>query len=207
MRTTTARSGGGGFTLLEVILAVAMLAMLTISLHRFVGSVIRGLRVSNELSLERAEVGGVLSLLQVQLDELPANGPRWFAAQPHRFGGASADTMEWECPAGPGVMTSAAPGMYRVALELRPVKGGREQELGLRRRPVEGTSQEENWLPLLRPVQAVEFRYYHAALNSKVDRWTDNQTVPTLVYVSIQRRDGDAPVDSVLTVRAAKVQK
>jgi hypothetical protein len=72
---------------------------------------------------------------------------------------------------------------------------------------VEGTSQEENWLPLLRPVQSVELRYYHAALNSKVDRWTDNQTVPTLVYVSIQRRDGDAPVDSVLTVRAAKVQK
>jgi prepilin-type N-terminal cleavage/methylation domain-containing protein len=195
-----------GFTLLEVLIAVLVIGMLAVTLHRFVSTILTSLRISNERSEERALEEGFFSLVQLQLSSLPAQGPRWFSGQPHVFGGHSNDVMEWECGAGPGVLTSAAGEMYRVSLELKPVSAsGTTLELGLRRRPLGDGAGKESWVPLLRPVVSLEIRYFDARRNTKPDKWTDSQSLPALVYLSLQRHEGDAAEEVVLSVPAARV--
>ncbi len=197
-----------GFTLLEVMVAVVLIAGLALTLNRFVVSIIGVLKHSSELSSERRAISGLISLLQTQLIELPPRGSNLLTGQPHKFGEYSSDTMEWGCPPGMGMMTSAATGDYRVSLELKPIaKTSSVLELGLRRRPAAGTQKDETWIPLMRPVCGLEIRYFHAQLNAKVDRWSDTNNLPALVYVSIQRTPDQVPYDAILTVPSSFIQK
>jgi type II secretion system protein J len=198
-----------GFTLVEVLVAVIILALVAFGVHGFVSRILVSLRVSSERDAERARVRGFFSLVEAQLAQLPAQGPRWFSGQPHVFGGRSADSMEWDAVAGPGVLTGASPGVCRVSLELKPVgPSGTEQEIGLRRKILgDNTVGRESWVPLLRPVAALQVRYFDAQRNTKPERWTDTASVPALVYLSIQMREGDPVEEVVLSVPAARVSR
>lgn len=196
-----------GFTLVEVLVAVIILALVAFGVHGFVSRILVSLRVSSEQDAERARVRGFFSLVEAQLAQLPAQGPRWFAGQPHVFGGRSADSMEWDAVSGPGVLTGAAPGVCRVSLELKPVgASSTEQEIGFRRKILgDNTVGRESWVPLLRPVSSLQIRYFDGPRNTPTVRWTDTGSVPTLVYLSLQMRDGDPVEEVVLSVPAARV--
>jgi type II secretion system protein J len=204
MRQSPERSG---FTLVEVLVAVIILALVAFGVHGFVSRILTSLRVSGEQDAERARVRGFFSLIEAQLAQLPAQGPRWFTGQPHVFGGRSADSMEWDAVSGPGVLTGAASGVCRVSLELKPVgPSSAEQEIGLRRRILgDNAVGRESWVPLLRPVWALQIRYFDGQRNTKPERWTDTGSVPALVYLSLQLREGDPVEEVVLSVPAARV--
>src|SRR5437762_6639007 len=61
-----------GFTLLEITLAVAILAMMSLAIYRFVQSNLTALRASSNASVADARYNGLRDLLQAQWQSLPA---------------------------------------------------------------------------------------------------------------------------------------
>ena len=106
-------------------------------------------------------------------------------------------------------------------LTVQPVSGkSTEIELGLRRRPSDPNDQtiakelnrgggdaKYNWLPLIRPMAALEVRYFDGRLNAWTDAWTDPNRRPDLVRVRLWKRADDAPVEAVLPVPSAHFQQ
>jgi prepilin-type N-terminal cleavage/methylation domain-containing protein len=200
--------GSSAFTLLEVVIAVAIVSLLTISIYRFVVANLTALRISTEMSTERQSMVGLVNLIDAQLSDLPVQGQALLLGQPHKFHNLESDEMQWLCRAGQGMLTTAALGEYRVTLELKPVeKTSAELELGLRRRPVEGTEKDDTWISLMRPVVALEIRYFHPQLNAWVERWNDQNRRPSLVRISIARNLEEPPYEAVLTLPTANLQQ
>jgi prepilin-type N-terminal cleavage/methylation domain-containing protein len=196
------------FTLLEVVIAVAIVSLLTISIYRFVVANLTAVQISTEMSNERQMMVGLVNLIDAQLSDLPVQGQGLLLGQPHKFHDLESDEMQWLCRAGQGLLTTAALGEYRVTLELKPVeKTSAELELGLRRRPVDGTEKDDTWISLMRPVVALEIRYFHPQLNAWVERWNDQNRRPSLVRVSITRSLDEPPYEAVLTLPAANLQQ
>ncbi|MDB6171730.1 MAG: hypothetical protein JWL59_1041 [Chthoniobacteraceae bacterium] len=198
------------FTLLEVMISAVIILMLMLTVYRFVVSTLKSMNRSGEISAQRQSMIGLISMLQTELADLPGTGQNLLLGQPHKFNGRASDTLEWASEAGLGVMTSAAPGNYRASLEIVPSKANpKVLELVLRRWPADKTQKEEfkPFVTLLSPVTSLEIRYFHRQLNEKVDRWTDANSLPLLVYVSIQRGPDEPPYDAVLSVPSANLQR
>src|SRR5262245_40885940 len=102
-----------GFTLLEILLAVAILGMMTMVIYRFVASNIVVLRVSSEENAREARYAGFIHLITAQLQDLP-NGMAALSGEPFKFNDLARDEMSWVCGSGPGVGTRYAPGEYLV---------------------------------------------------------------------------------------------
>jgi prepilin-type N-terminal cleavage/methylation domain-containing protein len=219
----TRSAGNRGFTLLEVIIATVIIALMTFGLYRFIASNLNALRQSTELHDEREAMQSMFKFLQVQLGELSPRRPGVLTGAPFKFNNLSSDELTWICGAGHGVMTDAAEEDYKVTLALQPKEKGSEVlELGLRREPA-GTendqrlnadfftrgagTQKYNWLPLMEGVAAIKIRYFDPRLNAIVDRWNDQNARPSLVLISIWRNVEDSPVEATLDVLSARLQQ
>jgi prepilin-type N-terminal cleavage/methylation domain-containing protein len=196
------------FTLLEVMIAIAIVGLLTMSIYRFVVANLTALQFSTEMSVERGMMTGLVNFVGGQLADIPAQGQGLLLGQPHKYHDLASDEMQWLCRPGAGILTDAATGQFRVTLELRPVtKTSAELELGIRRRPVDGTEKDETWVSLMRPVQALEIRYFHPQLNAWVDRWNDQNRRPSVVRISITRTLDEPPYEAVLPLPATNLQQ
>ena len=220
---STRSADNRGFTLLEVMIATVIIAMLTFGLYRFITSNLNALRVSTELHDERQSLLGLVKFLQVQLGDLPLRRPGALTGAPFKFNNLSSDEMTWLCTAGHGLMTDAAEQDYKVTLALQPEHpGSKILELGLRREPAgeendrrlnaefftRGSgAQKYNFVPLIRGVSAIKIRYFDARLNAMVDRWNDPNARPSVVAISIWRNPDDLPYEAVLEVLSAKLQQ
>jgi len=206
-------SGRRGFTLLEVIIATMIVGMLALTLHRFLAAHLSAVQTATEVGDEREALQAIVRLVEAQLRELPPRQELALEGRAFRFHGLPSDEITWRCMAGAGVLTSAAPGEYRATLAVQPVsERSTETELGLRRQPVEtkdangmhfdrgGEAGKYNWLPLIRPLAALEVQYFDADLNVWVNAWTEPNRRPVLVKMRLWKRAGDAPVEAVLAV-------
>src|SRR5215210_6315232 len=88
------------FTLLEVVLAVAIIAMMTFSIYRFVEGSLDAIAFSTRQSTEDAAMQALISVLQAQLNNLPQAQPGVLLGEPHKFGSKPSDEMQWT--SGPG---------------------------------------------------------------------------------------------------------
>ena len=191
------------FTLLEIMLAVAILGMMALAIYRFVGANLSAVRLSSELNQVDARYAGLANLLTEQLRELPP-GQGALLGEPFKFENRSRDEMTWICSAGPGLLTRYATGDYSVTLRPRPMAKGERLELGI----VRASEDDENpvpenraWIPLLSDLNSVEIRYFDPRLNAWVDRWTDRGTLPHLVRLTIDRAGSSVPWEAVLALR------
>ena len=191
------------FTLLEIMLAVAILGMMALAIYRFVGANLSAVRLSSELNQVDARYAGLANLLTEQLRELPP-GQGALLGEPFKFENRSRDEMTWICSAGPGLLTRYATGDYSVTLRPRPMAKGDRLELGF----VRASEDDENpvpenraWIPLLSDLNSVEIRYFDPRLNAWVDRWTDRGTLPHLVRLTIDRAGSSVPWEAVLALR------
>jgi prepilin-type N-terminal cleavage/methylation domain-containing protein len=210
----------GGFTLLEVMVATVILAMITFALYRFISTTLRAIDVTTQITEDRHAVEALTKMVQAELNDLPPRGPGVLLGKANKFHDLSCDELTWLCRAGPGVMTGAAPGEYRVTLTVQPAQDkSSELELGLRRELATadsksdvdfftrgGGSSKYNWLPLIRPVAALEIRYWDARLNSPLQQWSDPNTRPSFVHMKIWKTADDLPYDVILPVPASFVQ-
>lgn len=202
-----------GFTLIEVMTATVIVALLMMSLYRFVTTTLRALDATTQLAEDRQAVDSLVRLIQSQLNDLPVSGAGVLLGKANQFQGLASDEMTWLCGAGQGVMTGAAPGEYRVTLTVQPVPNAKDLELGLRREIATGDAKTDidffsrgtgsakyNWLPLLRPVAALEIRYWDPRTNSVIKQWNDLNVRPSLVHLKIWRYAEDQPYDVILPV-------
>jgi prepilin-type N-terminal cleavage/methylation domain-containing protein len=190
-----------GFTLLEVTLAVAILAMMALAIYRFVQTNIVAMRVSAATEASEAKYDGLRELLAQQLQSLPS-GVGALIGDAYKTNGRDRDELTWICGAGPGLLTRYAAGDYRVSLRLRvrDKKAG-ELELGLLRRPKDNpavTNANESWVPLIENVGTLQIRYFDSRLNTWVQRWADTVALPRLVKITIGRTDARMPSEFVV---------
>ena len=184
------RKRRGGFTLLEIVLAAAIMGLLTMAIFRFVQTNLMVVQMSAAETAEEARYTGLLDLLTSQLQSLPP-GVGALAGDTYKFNDRQRDEIVWACSAGPGLLTRYATGEYTVRMRLRPVKEGSDKlQLGIYRKPrgdVEGEDEKETWVPMIDDVGSLRIRYFDTRLNAWVERWTDTGTLPRLVELVIQR--------------------
>jgi prepilin-type N-terminal cleavage/methylation domain-containing protein len=190
MFTASKRKGVRGFTLLEIVLATAILGLMAVAIFRFVQSNIVALRLSATENMEEARYNGLLDLLTSQWQSLPT-GVGALGGDTFKFNDRPRDEITWTCGAGPGLLTRYAPGEYTVRLRLRPLKEGSDKlQLGCFRKPrtdAEGENENETWVPLIDDVGGLRIRYFDTRLNAWVERWTDTGTLPALIELVIER--------------------
>ena len=190
MSTEGRRKNRRGFTLLEIILATAILGLMSMAIFRFVQTNITVLRISAMESMEDARYNGLLDLVTSQWQDLPA-GVGAIAGDTYKFNDRPRDEIVWACSAGPGLLTRYAGGEFTVRMRLRPMKAGSDRlQLGCYRKPrdeAEGADEKETWVPLIDDVSGLRIRYFDTRLNAWVERWTDTGTLPRLIEMIIQR--------------------
>ena len=206
-----------GFTLLEVMLAVAILALTTLGIFRFVQSTVRAVSESVEDTEEQLAIERLVALVQEQFYSLPARGQTNIQGESIKLNGADFDSIEWRSRGGPGLMTTAATGEYRVKLRIQPVeKNSKKYEIGLWRRPAlletngglvaGGSDDDATWVPLLQRVTAMRLRYWDSRLGQLLDSWRDPTARPSFIIMSITREGDEVPYEAVLRIPVSAVQ-
>lgn len=193
-----------GFTLLEIIMAVAILATMAIAIYRFVQSNIVAIRLSSDTIAAEARYDGLRDVLAQQWQSLPP-GKGALLGDAFKLSDRERDEVRWVCSAGPGLMTRYASGDFVVALRMQASKKqGDRYDLGFLRKPQDDSSftdANETWVPLIKDVQALQVRYFDARLNVWVDKWTDAGVLPQLVKVTVTRGDAAVPWEATIPLR------
>jgi hypothetical protein len=204
----TARRHTSAFTLFEVILAVLLIAMIAVTIQRFVGATMTGIEVSQDRQRETEAMSALFRYVDAQLDELPIRGQMLIQGFPHKFSELNSDELQWRCSAGQGTLTGAAEGEWFVTLMLQPQQGSKTLDIGLRRKPVNGVNdKEQNWIPLVRDIAALKFEYFDARLNAWIERWNDPNAKPLLVKMQVWRTKDSVPEMALFTINASMAQQ
>ncbi len=205
-----------GFTLIEVMLAVAIMTVTTLGIFRFVKSTVSAVSESVADMEEQLSVERLVALVQEEFYDLPARGQTNISGESIKLNGVDFDSIEWRSRGGPGLMTTAASGEYRVKLRIQPVeKNSNKYEIGFWRRPAlldtsgglvaGGSDDDATWVPLLPRVSAMRIRYWDSRLGQLVDSWRDATAKPAFVILSITREGEDTPSEAVLRIPISAV--
>jgi prepilin-type N-terminal cleavage/methylation domain-containing protein len=190
-----------GFTLLEIIMAVAILATMAVAIYRFVQSNMIAIRLSSETLAADARYDGLREVLAQQWQGLSA-GNGALLGDAFKLNDRERDEVRWICGAGPGLMTRYAAGDFVVALRLQSEKKDSDRlDLGFLRKPKDDssfTNANESWIALIEDVRSLQVRYFDARLNVWVERWTDAGTLPRLVKVTVNRSDAAVPWEAII---------
>ena len=190
-----------GFTLLEIIMAVAILGTMAVAIYRFVQANLVAIRLSSETLASEARYDGLREVLAAQWQSLPS-GKGALSGDAFKLNDRERDEIRWICSAGPGLMTRYASGDFVVALRLQPEKTNSDRyDLGLLRKPKDDsalTDANESWIPLIENVSSLQVTYFDPRLNVWVQRWTDAGTLPRLVKVIVGRSDAAVPWEAII---------
>ncbi|HEY6071480.1 MAG TPA: prepilin-type N-terminal cleavage/methylation domain-containing protein [Chthoniobacterales bacterium] len=190
-----------GFTLLEIIMAVAILATMAIAIYRFVQSNMIAMRLSSTAVAADARYEGLREILSQQWQSLPP-GKGALLGDAFKLSDRERDEVRWISGPGPGLLTRYAAGDYVVALRLQPSKKeSNAYDLGVLRKPKSDsslTNANESWIPLIEDVQALQVRYFDSRLNVWVEKWSDVGTLPRLVKVTVSRNDAAVPWEAII---------
>jgi len=193
-----------GFTLLEIMLAVAILGMMALAIFRFVQTNLTALRFSSEIAAADAQYGGLRDLLTAQWQSLSPLRAR-MVGEPFKLNDRERDEIRWNCSAGPGLLTRYAPGEFTVVLRLQPANDNSDQlDLGILRKPQDDsdkTEGHETWVPLIKNVGSLEIAYFDPNANTWLPRWPGGNRMPSLVKISIGRPDAAEPWEAVIPLR------
>ena len=196
------RGGYHGFTLLEIMLAVAILGMMAIAIFRFVQSTLTALRFSSETAAADAQYDGLRDLLTTQWQGLSPLRAK-MVGEPFKLSDRERDEIRWNCGAGPGLLTRYAPGEFTAVLRLQPGNDDR-LDLGILRKPQDDSDvgeKHETWVPLIKNVSSLEISYFDPNANVWLPRWPGGNRLPSLVKVSVGRPDAADPWEAVIPLR------
>jgi len=103
------RGGDHGFTLLEIMMAVAILGMMAVAIFRFVQVNLTAVQFSSYTEAADAQYDGLRELLTTQWQSLSPLRAKMFG-EPFKQNDRERDEIRWNCGAGPGLLTRYAPG-------------------------------------------------------------------------------------------------
>jgi len=194
----------GGFTLLEIMLAVAILGLMSLAIFRFVQANMTALRLSSDTAARDSQYDGLRDLLTSEWQSLSPMRAR-LIGEPFKLNDRERDVITWICSAGPGLLTRYAPGEFVVALRLQPEneKSGR-LDLGLLRKPKDASDigeRHETWVPLVKNVSSLQISYFNPSLNTWIDRWPNASQLPWLVKVTVGRADSPVPWEAIIPLK------
>jgi len=192
-----------GFTLIEIMLAVAILGMMSVAIFRFVQSNMIALQFSSDTSAADAQYDGFRDLLTAEwqsLSPLRAN----MIGEPFKLGDRERDEIKWRSTAGPGLLTRYAPGEFTVVLRLQPdnEKGGR-LDLGFSRKAQEDSvtgEAHETWVPLIKNVTSLQISYFEPNANAWLPR-SPGGRLPSLIKIAVGRSDSAVPWETIIPLR------
>jgi prepilin-type N-terminal cleavage/methylation domain-containing protein len=194
----------GAFTLLEIMLAVAILGMMSLAIFRFVQSNMTALRLSSETAAADSQYEGLRDLLTAEwqsLSPLRAN----MIGEAFKLNERERDEIKWSCDAGPGLLTRYASGQFTVALRLQPEGEKTDRlELGLLRKSQEDSDTgevRESWVPLIKNVTSMQITYFDPNANNWLPRWAGGGRLPWLVKIAIGRADSSVPWEAIIPLR------
>jgi prepilin-type N-terminal cleavage/methylation domain-containing protein len=193
-----------GFTLLEIMLAVAILGMMALAIFRFVQTNMTAVQLSSQAAAADAQYDGLRDLLTTQWQTLNPTRAR-MVGEPFKLNDRERDEIRWNCGAGPGLLTRYAPGEFTVVLRLQPANKKSDQlDLGVLRKsrddPDTGDAH-ETWVPLIKNVGSLEITYFDPNANTWLPRWPGGNKMPSLVKVSVGRPDSADPWEAVIPLR------
>ena len=198
------RGGFHGFTLLEIMLAVAILGMMAMAIFRFVQTNLTAVRFSSETAAADAQYDGLRDLLTNQWQSLSPLRAKMIG-EPFKLNDRERDEIRWNCGAGPGLLTRYAPGEFTVVLRLQPAKDNGDQlDLGLLRKPRDDSDvaeEKETWVPLIKNVGSLEIGYFDPNANTWLPRWPGGNRMPSLVKISVGRPDAPDPWEAVIPLK------
>jgi prepilin-type N-terminal cleavage/methylation domain-containing protein len=196
--------GNRGFTLLEIMLAVAILGMMALAIFRFVQANLTALQFSSETAAADAQYDGLRDLLTTQWQSLSPLRAR-MVGEPFKLNDRERDEISWNCGAGLGLLTRYAPGEFNVRLRLQPANDKSDQlDLGILRKPLDDsdkTEGHETWVPLIKNVGSLEITYFDPNANTWLPRWAGGNNPPSLVKISVGRPDAADPWEAVIPLR------
>src|SRR5215470_14798238 len=162
-----------GFTLLEIMLAVAILGMMALAIFRFVQTNLIALHFSSETAAADAQYDGLRDLLTSQWQSLSPTRAR-MVGEPFKLNDRERDEIRWNCSAGPGLLTRYAPGMFTVVLRLQSPNDRSDQlDLGILRKSQDDSDKTEGletWVPLIKNVSSLEIAYFDPNANTWLPR-------------------------------------
>jgi len=194
-----------GFTLLEVMLAVLVMAIVGIAIYRFVVADLTAIKASSDDTMQKGAVQALVAVLQEEFNNLPPAQPGALLGEAHKFNGKASDEVEWLTQAGNGLFTEDAVGQWKVTLIMKPDDNENTYTLGLLRQLPDNSSKELHWVPLLPKVDAVEVRYFDPRTNGWSEKWSDEQNRPSLVRVRIWRVDQTVPYEAVIALPPSRL--
>ena len=199
-----ARAKRRAFTLLEIMLAVAILGMMSMAIFRFVQSNLIALKFSSETAAAEAQYDRLRDLLTTEWQSLTPMRAN-LTGEPFKLNERERDEIKWRCSAGPGVLTRYAPGEFGVTLRLQPEKQkGDRLDLGLLRRSQEKSDTgevNESWVPLVSDVSSLEISYFDPNANNWLPRWPGGGRLPSLVKISVGRGNAGVAWEAIIPLR------
>jgi hypothetical protein len=207
----------GGFTMLEIIVAVMILSLTSLGIFRFVQSTLRAVSYSVDDTERQIAVERLVALVQEEFYDLPVRGQTNIQGEPLKLNGVDFDSLEWRSRGGAGLMTTAASGEYRVKLRIQPLeKFSNQYEIGLWRRPAlietdaglvaGGSDKDATWVPLLQKATSLRLRYWDQRLGQLLDQWRDPAVRPAFVIMTVTQEGDDTPYEAVLRIPNSAVQ-
>jgi prepilin-type N-terminal cleavage/methylation domain-containing protein len=192
-----------GFTLLEIMLAVAILGMMSLAIFRFVQSNMIALYLSSKTAAADAQYAGLRDLLTAEWQRLsPVNSK--MLGEPFKMSDRERDEIRWSSRAGLGLLTRYAPGELTVVLRLQPEnEKGSQLDLGFLRKGQKDSDVGEahdTWVPLIKNVNSLQISYFDPRANDWLPRWPGGQ-LPSLVKISVGRTDSAVPWETVIPLR------
>jgi prepilin-type N-terminal cleavage/methylation domain-containing protein len=193
----------GAFTLLEIMLAVAILGMMSMAIFRFVQSNMTALQFSSATAANDAQYDGLRDLLTTEWQSLNPMRAK-IMGEPFKLNDRERDEIRWNSVAGPGLLTRYAPGEFTVVLKLQPGSQKDEMDLGLLREGQDDSDTaegSESWVPLIKNVSSLEITYFDPNANTWLPRWANGTRLPSLVKISVGRPDTADPWEAVIPLR------
>jgi hypothetical protein len=194
----------GGFTLLEIMLAVGILGLMSLAIFRFVQANMTALRLSSDTAARDSQYEGLRDLLTAEWQSLGPIRSKMYG-EPFKLNDRERDWVRWTCSAGPGLLTRYAPGDFTVTLGLKPEsEKSNRLDLGFLRKPKDDSSlgkEHETWVPLIKNVSSLQISYFSPNLNSWIDRWSNSSQQPWLVKLIVGRTDSPVPWEVIIALR------
>jgi hypothetical protein len=194
--------------LLEIVVGVAVIGLTVIAMYRLVEAQLSALQVSRETQLRALQFEGLTAYVRSVLAGLPLRQNESFRGISHQFGMVPADEIQWMARPGLSLLTAAAPEEdFVMTLTVQPSQSNtRQQDLGIRRRPLSQPESSYEWIVLLPNIAGLQFMYFHQALGTWLERWEDGTARPALVRMRVWRNPGEEPYEVVMPVPSHRIQ-
>ncbi len=177
--------GRRGFTLIEVMLAIAILVLLMGGLFGTVRATVKACGALRETQQARERIDGFFLVCQQTFPALPA--PATLVTVPAGPGSPAVSLVLRNAPA---ALAVGARGVFfgETAVVARPQNNG-GLTLGIEYRQIDPQTNQVRpdplWLPLVTDLQGVAWSFYDGQTGQWQERWDDASRHPTLVRLTL----------------------